>query len=470
MKKQNAFTGFFSKLGNGFASIFSNFIKGNWITKLSYIIMGFGNLCYGQLVRGFYFLLFEVVFILYMIKSGSYWISMLPSLGKEGPGEEYNLLLDVYVPIYGDNSFRIMLYGILSIFLIGVFLMFWYMNISQAMENQKLKAAGKTIPKFKDDFKSLLDTKFYKTLLVIPVTGILLFTTLPLVFMIVVAFTNYSAANDGYYTALFSWQGFTNFLTLFGMNGGNYGKMFASILSWTLVWAFFATFSNYFLGILVSLMINKKGIKLKKMWRTILVMTIAIPQFISLLYVSKMFADSGIINGLLIGWGVISSPIRFWSTPWIARLLVVVINIWVGVPYLMLITTGILMNIPADLYEAARIDGANPVQQFRHITLPYMLFVTGPYLLTSFTGNMNNFNVIYLLTGGGPTNSNAVGTAGDIGYTDLLITWLFKITTGTESLYYMASVIGILVFVVVAVITLVVYRMLPSNRNEGDFS
>ena len=135
----------------------------------------------------------------------------------------------------------------------------------------------------------------------------------------------------------------------------------------------------------------------------------------------------------------------------------------------MLIATGILMNIPADLYESAKIDGASGFQQYAHITLPYMLFVTGPYLLTSFTGNMNNFNVIYLLTGGGPDKAWASAAGGSPGQTDLLITWLFKVTTGAESKYYQASVIGIMVFVVMALITVVVYGLLPSNKNEEDF-
>jgi arabinogalactan oligomer/maltooligosaccharide transport system permease protein len=136
----------------------------------------------------------------------------------------------------------------------------------------------------------------------------------------------------------------------------------------------------------------------------------------------------------------------------------------------MLITTGILMNIPQDLYESARIDGANAWQQYTKITLPYMLFVTGPYLLTSFTGNMNNFNVIYLLTGGAPTNPAASSAAGTVGYTDLLITWLFKMTLGsTESKYYLASIVGILIFLVVAVLSLIVYNVIPSTKNEEDY-
>jgi arabinogalactan oligomer/maltooligosaccharide transport system permease protein len=182
-----------------------------------------------------------------------------------------------------------------------------------------------------------------------------------------------------------------------------------------------------------------------------------------------MFAADGLINSYLMKWGWITQPIPFWTDGTWAKITVIVINVWIGIPYLMLIATGILMNIPADLYESARIDGANAFQMYRKITLPYMLFVTGPYLLTSFTGNMNNFNVIYLLTGGAPTNPAASSAAGTVGYTDLLITWLFKITTGAESQYYLASVVGILVFVVVALISLVVYNVLPSIKNEEDF-
>ena len=123
------------------------------------------------------------------------------------------------------------------------------------------------------------------------------------------------------------------------------------------------------------------------------------------------------------------------------------------------------MNIPEDLYESARIDGANKFQMFMKITLPYMLFVTGPYLLTSFTGNLNNFNVIFLLSKGNPTSMSLSNKAG---YTDLLITWLYKLTVDDTN-YKLAAVIGILVFVVTAVISVVVYNMLPSVKDEEGF-
>ena len=450
----------------------------DWKTRVSFFLMGFGCLSRGQILRGLLFLLFEVIFILYMVLFGFGWIEMLPSLGKVGPTREF--VQDQFGTmsqqvVYHDNSFRILLYGVLTIFFIAGFVYTYVQNIRMSMKAEQIIRTGKKLKSGKDDLRSLVDDQFHKTLLALPLTGILIFTVLPIIFMILVAFTNYDGTHNGYTNNLFHWVGLDNFNTMLNWStttGGStqsYAATFGEVLVWTLIWAFLATFTNYFLGMFVAMMINKKGITLKKAWRTILVLTIAIPQFISLLYVSKMFSKNGIINGTLMDLGLIEKALPFWEDPWWSRFTVIFINIWIGIPYLMLITTGILMNIPADLYESARIDGANAWQQYTKITLPYMLFVTGPYLLTSFTGNMNNFNVIYLLTGGAPTNPAASGAAGAVGYSDLLITWLFKITTGAESQYYLASVVGILVFVVVAIITLVVYNLLPSIKNEEDF-
>ena len=455
--------------------IWTTFVTGDWKTKLSFLVMGFGNLAHGQILRGVMFLLFEVVFIFYMVTTGGYWLSKLDNLGDKGPESVYNAVLDTNTTVFNDNSFKILLYGVLTIFFIIAFIYTWRANVKQnKLINQILKS-GKKLKSGKDDLKSLVDDQFHKTLLALPMVGILVFTVMPIVFMVLVAFTNYDGSHNSYSNALFTWVGLKNFGTMFSWTANtsaglqSYSATFGEILTWTLIWAFFATFTNYFLGMCVAMMINKKGIHLKKMWRTILVMTVAIPQFISLMYVSKMFAQNGLLNQMLMNHGWIKQPLPFWTDATWARITVIIINIWVGIPYLMLITTGILMNIPADLYESAKIDGANAWQQYRKITLPYMLFITGPYLLTSFTGNMNNFNVIYLLTGGAPTNAAASGAAGSVGYTDLLITWLFKITTGGESLYYLASVVGIMVFVVVALISLVVYNVLPSIKNEEDF-
>ena len=464
--------------------IVTTFTKGNWAVKLSFLIFGFGNFYYGQIARGILFLLFEIIFIVYMLvpSGGIYWIGkgnwfqIGSTIGTEQGGFEYDPIYDTDVWVTGDDSVKVLLYGLLTFIFIIAFVVTWRMQVKQCRICMDITAKGKKIKSGKDDLKSLLDDQFHKTLLTPSIFGISAFTVLPIIFMVLIAFTSYDAAHDGY-SNLFSWVGLEHFNELFNFGQGGLGLAFGEILSWTLMWSFFATFSNYFLGMFVAIMINKKGIKIKKFWRTVLVMTIAIPQFVSLLYVSKLFTTSGLIGSVLEkipfvhDWRVANHFVSLWDSPVLSKILLIVINIWIGIPYIMLMATGILMNIPNDLYESARIDGASSVQQFTKITLPYMLFVTGPYLLTSFVGNLNNFNVIYLLSGGNPLNTE-IGTAGgaSVGHTDLLITWLFKMTLGsTESKYYMASIIGILVFLVVAVLSLIVYNVIPSTKNEEDY-
>ncbi len=457
----------FVKLGKGIGSnlkdLVTTFRDGDWKTRLSYLVMGFGSFARGQWGRGLLFFIFQTLFNLYMFFpnaqfSGCYYLGKLTTLGTV---ETYK---QGRKTIYGDNSFFILLYGILTVFFIIAMIYTWRLNVKQNRISEEILRAGHKLKTTGDDVASLLDEQFHKTLLALPTLGVALFTILPIIFMILVAFTNFDATHQPP-SKLFTWVGWDNFHQLLDTNTQSYGDTFRQVLLWTLIWAFFATFLNYFLGMLVAIMINKKGIKLKKLWRTILVMTIAIPQFVSLLYVSKMFAADGLINTYLLKWGWISAPIPFWTDPNWARFTIILINVWIGIPYLMLIATGILMNIPADLYESAKIDGANGFQMYRKITLPYMLFVTGPYLLTSFTGNINNFNVIFLLSGGKPLS---LGLSGNAGYTDLLITWLYKMTVNDTN-YKLAAVMGILVFVVLAVINLVAYNLIPSVKNEEDF-
>ena len=206
-------------------------------------------------------------------------------------------------------------------------------------------------------------------------------------------------------------------------------------LGWTLVWAVFATGLNYFLGILLALLINKKGIKYKPLWRTIFITSMAIPQFVSLLVMKNMLNAEGPINILLKNWGLIEKSLPFLTDGNWARVVVIVVNLWIGIPYSMLITSGILMNIPDYLYESAKIDGASPAKMFRHITFPYVLFVTTPYLITQFIGNINNFNVIYFLTGGGPSTLEYY----QAGKTDLLVTWLYKLTVNSKDYCYAST-------------------------------
>jgi arabinogalactan oligomer/maltooligosaccharide transport system permease protein len=210
------------------------------------------------------------------------------------------------------------------------------------------------------------------------------------------------------------------------------------------------------------MMINKAGIRLKSMWRTSFVIAIAVPGFVTLLFMRELLGEFGPVNTILQSLGF--DPVLFLRDPLTARITVIIVNLWIGIPYTMLITTGVLMNIPADYYEAARIDGAGPVRQFRSITLPYMLTITAPYLITQFIGNINNFNAIFFLTGGGPNSLNYYRA----GETDLLVTWLYRLTV-TEGNYNIASVIGILTFVVSAIIALVTFNITASAKKEETF-
>ena len=457
-KPENGIQRFFHWLGRDLKEIGVTFAQGDWRTKLSFLIMGLGQLLRGQYVRGLAMLVLQTLANYFIFSFGWDYLKKILTLGTVATQKVKR------VTVFGDNSFLILLYGLLTIVVILLLIFLWRMNVKQNRDAELRLAQGKRLPTNRADLHSLLDEHFDKTLLALPVLGIFVFTVLPIIFMVCIAFTNYDA-NHQPPANLFTWVGLENFKSLFGIGGEGFGSTFFYVLGWTLVWAFFATFLTYFLGMAVAILINKKGIKLKKLWRTILVMTIAVPQFVSLLYVGKMFATDGLINGYLLKWGWIHTAIPFWDNATYARILIIVINLWIGIPYTMLIVTGLLMNIPAELYESARIDGANPFQTFWHITLPYMLFVTGPFLLTQFIGNLNNFNVIFLLNRGRPQSMSLTNNAGA---TDLLVTWLYKMTVN-DSNYKIAAVIGIMVFLVTAVISLIVYNTIPSVKDEEGF-
>ena len=334
--------GFLRKVALDFADLGQTFVSGDWKTRTSFLVMGFGSIARGQILRGVLFLLFQAVFILYMLTFGWVYLSKLNTLGT------VETVTRNRVTTYGDNSFFILLYGVLTIFFIAAFLYTWRVNVRQNRIAEGILKSGKKLKPGKEDLAALADSQFHKTLLALPTLGIFVFTILPIVFMVLVAFTNFDRTHQPP-GKLFTWVGLANFRAMLSAGSANYGSTFQQVLLWTLIWAFFATFLNYFLGMMVALMINKKGIRLKKMWRTILVMSIAIPQFVSLLYVSRMFAADGLINSYLLKWGWISKALPFWTDGTWARITIIVINIWIGIPYLMLIATGILMNIPADL-------------------------------------------------------------------------------------------------------------------------
>ena len=281
--------------------------------------------------------------------------------------------------------------------------------------------------------------------------------------MILIAFTNYDQGHQPPGN-LFTWVGLENFKSLLSASG-KLSSTFWPVLGWTFIWGFVACFSCYFGGMFLAMLINSKGIECKKLWRTIFVITMAIPSFITLLVVRTMLGKNGIINVLLQQWGFTDTILPFLSNGTWAKCTVIIVNLWIGVPVTMLMVTGILMNIPNELYESAKIDGASPLMAFRKITFPYMWFITTPYLITNLISNFNNFGVIYFLTAGEPTSINYYMGAGK---TDLLVTWLYKLTKDRGD-YNLASAIGILIFVISAVFSLILYSNSGALKIEEGF-
>ena len=464
---------FFVGIKNGFVNFHERFVDGSVGTKVSHFIMGAGNLAHKQIAKGLIYLFIQILFVLFMVLCpvvnstpfGYKALVNLTTLGTNGQGgfDDKGHAIEV------DNSMLMLLFGVVTLGVIALYVGLWLSNIgsSYKADNDERFGAGPT--SFKRDLAEMLDSKFHVTMLSPTVLGVLVFTILPTLYMILIAFTSYGGeAATG--QVFFDWVGFDNFKEMFSNPNGEIAARFGNVLLWTVVWAFFATFTNYFGGIILAILINRKGVKGKVVFRTVFIMTIAIPQFISLLAMRNLLSVNGPINGMLQSMGIIDSPVNFLGhdpnvpvNEWFVKFMIILVNMWIGVPYTMLMTSGILMNIPTDLYEAAKVDGARPLTMFFKITFPYIFFITTPYLISSFIGNVTSFNIIFMLTGGGPSVAGYRA-----GKTDLLVTWLYKLTIENSD-YNTGAIIGILTFLCTSVITLVTYRRSKSYKEEDTF-
>lgn len=437
--------------------------EGGVETKLSLLLFGLGNMVHKQKLKGLLFFAIEVIYVVFMITNGIRFIGMLGGLGSIPQKEVWDEVNQVYVYTAGDQSVLILLYGVATVLMTVLIVCFMRGVLRSAYKAECLDKSGKHVNSFVEDVKSLAHENLHKLFMTPPMTFICLFTILPLIFMICMAFTNYSKIDN--HLMLFDWVGLDNFKALFD-SGSILGSTFWSVLGWTLIWAFFATFSNYIVGMILAIMINRKETRAKGFYRFCFVLSCAVPMFVSLLIMKTMLQPNGAVNVLLRNIGLLGmdASLPFFTDPIWAKVTVVVVNLWVGVPYTLLQLTGVLQNIPGEMYESAKVDGANAVQVFFKITLPHMLYVTTPYLIVTFTGNVNNFNVIYLLSGGDPV-TNLSSTAGS---TDLLVTWLYKLTIDKQY-YNVGAVIGILTFIILAIGALITYRNSKSYKEEGGF-
>ncbi len=229
------------------------------------------------------------------------------------------------------------------------------------------------------------------------------------------------------------------------------------VTAWTFAFAILSVATTFFLGLFLAIVFNDMRMKGRKIYRSLMILPYAVPSFLSALVWAGMMNQSfGFINEVLFG----GADIPWLTDPWLAKVSILIVNLWLGFPYMFLVCMGALQSIPEDALEAAKMDGAKPWAIFRLIKLPLLLVSVAPLLIASFAFNFNNFNVIYMLTDGGPRDTAAPIP---VGFTDILISMVYKVAfTGQTRDYGLASAYSILIFVIVAVISIIAFRRTKS--------
>ncbi|MDR2521149.1 MAG: sugar ABC transporter permease [Spirochaetaceae bacterium] len=340
-----------------------------------------------------------------------------------------------------DHSIMLMLGGIIAVLVLALFAAVWIFNIRDAYKTRVQIENGVRLSSI-DWFRHLWRSSFEYIMIAPGILLVIFISIIPIVFAILVAFTNYNA-NFIPPRRLVEWTGFETFARIAGIK--IWGGTFVRIFAWTVAWAFLATFTSYIFGMVQACILRSKLVKWPSAWRAIFILPWAVPGLVSMLVFKVLLNKEGAINQMLLKCGAIQEAIPFLSDVFWARLCLVAVNVWLGFPYFMVLIGGVMATIPADLYEAAALDGARPFKRFTAITLPFTLASTAPQILMSVTFNFNNFNLIYFLTGGGPANP-AFQMAGS---TDILISWIFKLTLD-QRMYNYASALSIFIFVIVA--------------------
>ncbi len=425
-----------------------------WQVKLSMVVMGLGQLCYGQIVKGLFYIGCFCVFLLYFISSGFHDLVGFFTLGTK----EENLWLG----IAGDNSLTMLILGWFSIFILIFAVIVYITNVKDAVYTARCREQGKPVHKFRQTLETAADNKFHMSALAIPVVGVSIFSILPIVFMICIAFTD--LGGDVVYPKLANWS-FSAWKKILSL--GKIGSTFTKILGWNIVWAILSTALNFVVGLGMALLLNKRNVKGSKFWRAFPILAYAIPGFISMLGFKYMFSQSGPINYYLDQAGMmrIFFLTNDASAKWWARGIGLFVNVWISAPSIMLMATGILSNIDTNLYEAASLDGASAFTQFQKITLPFVVFSTTPVLISQFVGNFNNFGIFFFLRSGVISNYADYFLASD---TDLLINWLYKLSVD-NNYYSIGAAISLIIFLITASLSLMVYVRSAAYKQEDTF-
>lgn len=358
----------------------------------------------------------------------------------------------------GEHSIFMMIEGLITLVLILLFAGCYVLNIYDAKKNGALRDEGRPAPGFIESIKQTKLRHFPYLLLLPSICFVLFVTVVPLIFNVLIAFTNYSAPNHIPDRNLVDWTGLSSFYDLFAQEA--WRNTFFGISVWNVIWAAASTVSVFFSGLLLALMVNHPKVKFKKFWRTMFILPWAVPQFISILVFRVLLNGSfGPVNDMITKLGF--APVPWLSDPTMAKFTILLVNLWFSTPFLMALMSGVLTTMPRDLYEAAAVDGATGTQRFVKLTLPLVLAATAPILIMQFAFNFNNFNLIYMLTDGNPTQPDYYYA----GSTDILISWIFKMTLN-QSQFNMASAVSIIMFVFITVFSLWNYRRMKITQEE----
>ena len=426
-------------------------VPSSFPVKASMCIMGTGQLLQKQWVKGILYLSCFVAYIVYLASTGAKDIVGFFTLGTV-KGDEW-------LGIKGDDSSMMLLRGLLAFVITALFIGIHKSNINDVRRSDQLIKSSADLPGFRKACSIFFDRRFYIVALALPVAGVLIFNVLPILFMILIAFTNYGG--DIVPPELVDWIGFGNFKKILALT--EIKDTFFKILFWNIMWALTSTLVNYFGGLGLALLLNKKCVKGKAFWRTFPILAYAVPGFITLLGFKFMFSYGGPINyyitlngGNAIGFLDIDAGIK-------AKLIGIFVNAWISIPTSMLLATGILSNMNNDLYDAASIDGASKWKQFTKITLPFVVFSTTPTLITSFVNNFNNFGIFYFLRGG--LYNEGYFLASD---TDLLINWLYNLSID-NNYYGIGAAISLIIFIITSTISLLTYVRSNAYKKEDTY-
>jgi ABC-type sugar transport system permease subunit len=420
----------------------SNAISPNKLRKApiaSACFMGLGQVLFlKQYLRGFILMAVEVVLIL---AHSSIFKGLTGLLTLGDPHPELPVKMR-------DHSIFMMINGLIIVIILAIFITIYIANIVSAKRDAEKIIKNGRFPTLKETRSDLSENSFAVSGISPAIILVAFFTVIPLLFSALVAFTNYSSPDHIPPNNLVDWVGLENFKTMFVRGyGGAWAGSFVRVAVWTVVWAVFSTFSCFFAGFFFAVVLQDRRIVLPKLYRTVFILPYAIPQMLSLfVWANLLNGTFGPINRTLMYFGVITKAIPWLSDPLMAKVSLILVNIWIGFPYSMILITSSMTAISKSLYEASTIDGANKWQQFKSITFPLVMYQLKPILIMQFAGNINNFGAVFFLTGGGPALQDTIAT--QAGSTDILISWIYKLTMYTPNMYNLASVLSILVFII----------------------